>query len=218
MINNEPKNQRLMAEFVGILLGDGSIGIYHCKKGEGEHIQYRVKITLDSRNRQYIVHTAQLFSKIFGFKPLVRNRTGENTCDVLSFKKDVVRLLLEEIGMKRSPKWHTAEIPKAFLTSEYGPLVLRGYFDTDGSVIVFNNNGTRYPRIEMKVCPSPMQRQFAEILSKTEIRFRMHEIGKGKIVIQVNGRKEVQKWAAIIGSNNPVHKQKLGALRKRIQQ
>lgn len=212
MTKAKPINQKLMAEFIGILLGDGCIGIYRCKKGKGTHIQYRVKITLDSRNVGYVAFTAHLFSKVFGFRPLVRNRTGENTCDVLSYKKETVRFLLEEVGLKLSPKWDTAGIPKAFTTKECGAFVLRGYFDTDGSVIVFDNNGTKYPRIEMKVCPAPMQKQFAEILSRLEIRFRAHEIGKGKIVIQVNGRKEVQKWASIIGSDNPVHKQKLEAV------
>ena len=58
--------------------------------------------------------------------------------------------------------------------------VLRGYMDTDGCVVIFNNNGTKYPRLEMKVCPSPMQNQFIEILKKHHFEPRVNDIGKVK--------------------------------------
>ncbi|MBD3209227.1 hypothetical protein GF367_02305 [Candidatus Woesearchaeota archaeon] len=63
----------------------------------------------------------------------------------------IIELLL--MGMRLSPKWGRARIPGMFMNRFFGRYVLRGYFDIDGSVVIANNNGPRYPRLEMKNKP-----------------------------------------------------------------
>ena len=107
-----------------------------------------------------------------------------------------------------SPKWERARVPNWIFEKGLDTYVLRGYFDTDGCVVNTNNNGLIYPRMEMKVSPSPMQRQFTEILNKYHFNFGSYQIGKGKVRIQLNGKKELAKWNEIIGFSNPKHQRK----------
>ncbi|MFH0973216.1 MAG: LAGLIDADG family homing endonuclease [Candidatus Micrarchaeota archaeon] len=197
-----------LAEFVGILLGDGCIGIYKCRKKNGEHKQYRVKITLDSRNEEYAEYVAGLFSAVLGFKPLIRKRRGENTCDILTFRRDAVFFLLNEVHLKLSPKWNRAKIPRTFMNRAFGARVLRGYFDTDGATIIYNNNGTVYPRLEMKIMPSPMQKQLQTLLKKLGFKFTARRLEKGKLLVRLNGKQQVERWFSIVGTKNPVHSKK----------
>ena len=105
-------DEKTLAEVVGILLGDGCVGKYSCKKGKGMHTQYRVKII-----------------------------------------------------------------------------------------------------VEMKISPAPMQRQLAQLIKLNQIKFKTREIGKGKILVRINGRREVDKWFAIVKPQNEIHTTKIRAYR-----
>jgi len=188
-----------LAELIGIILGDGSINIYP------KINHYRIKITLDSINdKTYSSYIRDLIRDIFKESPIIKLRKNENSVDLLLFKRKMIRYLLE-IGLKKSPKWNRAIIPPQFLTRKLEKYVLRGYFDTDGSVVLANNNGIVYPRLEMKICPSPMQDQFIGILKRNNFKFGVYQIGKGEVRIQLNGVSELKKWERLIGFSNEKH-------------
>jgi len=188
-----------VAEFVGILLGDGSISKRTNNKG-----QNRIKISFDSREKQYIGYVSDLVENIFGLKPILKYRKNENTADLFLFKKECLNKILD-LGVKLSPKRNNALIPGDFVGNALELDVLRGYFDTDGSVVITNNNGVIYPRLEMKVCPSPMQKQFSEILRRRGFRFGFYNCGNGEKRIQMNGKKQLEKWTKRIGFHNSKH-------------
>lgn len=195
-----------VAEFVGIMLGDGSIGIYKSMSGNVEKRQYRTKVTLNSEDEIcYANNICKMIEEQFSIRPLVRFRKGEKAMDILIFNKDFLRFLTKDIGLKLSPKKYSAVIPQRFMGNGLELDVLRGYFDTDGSVVIANNNGIRYPRLEMKVCPSPLQYQIPEILRKHGFRFGVYKIDNDEIRIQMNGRNELKKWIAKIGFSNTKH-------------
>ena len=183
-----------LAEFIGIMLGDGYFG------------DTRLKITLNSVDDfEYMGYVSRLINSLFGEKAIIKFRKNEKTVDLFIFKRKVLNYLTEK-GLLKSPKRNTATIPKEFL--KFDLAVLRGYFDTDGSVVITNNNGTIYPRLEMKVCPSPMQGQFVQILRKHKFRFGVYEIGRGEVRIQMNGKKELKKWSNLVGFSNKKHLRK----------
>lgn len=183
-----------LSEFIGIMLGDGYF------------VNTRLKITLNSKeDLDYSAYVCNLIVEIFGVKPILKFRKNENALDIFVFKRKVLKFL-DKCGLKKSPKWKRAIIPKIFM--KYDLSVLRGYFDTDGSVVITNNNGTLYPRLEMKISPSPMQKQFIKILKKYNFRFGAYDIGKGKKRIQINGKVELQKWFDLVGSSNRKHRKK----------
>ena len=196
------ENEQL-AEFVGILLGDGCLGMYKCKSGNKISIQHRVKISLDSRNEiKYASYIESLIRQLFKIKPQIKIRKNENTLDILIFKKDLLNFLLNEVDLKISPKRNKAKIPSFYLKNKFELFVLKGYFDTDGCIASVNNNGILYPRIEMKICKSPMQRQFIDILRRNNFRFESYKIENENIRIQLNGVKELKKWHNLIGFSN----------------
>ena len=205
-MNEKKINQEKIAELVGILLGDGSLSL---KNGTSTAIN-RLKITLNSKEDiEYLGYVKNLLREVFGMEPYIRFRKNENAVDVLIFKKEVITYLIEKVGLKLSPKWGRAVIPQPYDSLEYGWLVIRGYFDTDGCLVTANNNGTIYPRLEMKVCPSPMQGQFISLLKQYKFTFGAYPIGKGKIRIQLNGKKQLLKWMDCVGFSNPKHSKKI---------
>jgi len=173
-----------LAEFIGILLGDGSI--------DGKY-QYRIQITLNKND---------------DVKILLKFRKNENALDIQIFNKKLVNFLIDEIGMKTSPKWNRAIVPKIFLNTDLEKYVLRGYFDTDGSVVITNNNGIMYPRLEMKICPSPMRDSIIDILHRLNFRFGVYNIENNRTRIQINGQAQLQKWLKEVGIKNPIYLKK----------
>ncbi|MBI2135840.1 hypothetical protein HYU06_02100 [Candidatus Woesearchaeota archaeon] len=200
--NNDIK----LAEMIGILLGDGSLSL---KENNPKSIN-RLQITLNSRDDlEYISYVKTLLHELLGIQPHLKFRKNENAADLRIYRKEIINFLIKNIGLKLSPKWERAVIPAKFLENNLDTYVIRGYFDTDGSLVTTNNNGTIYPRLEMKVCPSPMQNQFIQILKKYNFKFGVYNIGKGKVRIQLNGKEQLKKWLCIIGSSNQKHLDKV---------
>ena len=200
-----------LAELVGIILGDGSLNIYRSDKYS---TYYRLKITLDSRETDYIDYVSSLISTVLNTSPIIKKRKNEHTTDILVFKKDIV-LKLTSLGLTTSPKWNRASIPSNFLKPHLIKLVIRGYFDTDGCVTMTNNNGSLYPRLEMKIQPSPMQKQFVDAIKKLGFKANFYNIGKEKIRVQINGKKQLNKWMKEIGLSNKRHLVKIKELEKK---
>ncbi len=191
-----------LAELIGILLGDGCISTYHCKSGNKGQTQYRIKITLNAiKDLEYSNYVSTLLEHIFKQKPKIYFRKDENTLDIYLLGKQHVDFLLN-LGMTLSPKWARAQIPKEFILPPLDKFVVRGYADTDGCICNVNNNGIRYPRIEMKICPSPMQSQFIQILKNNGFEPQINKLERGKIRIALSGMKKLKKWLDLIGFSN----------------
>jgi hypothetical protein len=197
---DDPNYLVKLAELVGILLGDGCLSLNE----DRATLNNRLQISFNSKmDLPYIEYVSSLLIYTLGAKPILKFRKKENTADLQIFRKEVISYLTQDIGMVLSPKWGRAVIPPIFLEKNLSYYVLRGYFDTDGALVITNNNGTIYPRLEMKVCPSPMQNQFIGILKNLNISFGVYQIGKGEVRIQINGRSNLRIWMSTIGSSNP---------------
>ncbi len=193
---------RELAELVGVLLGDGSLGVYSSKVNGKNKIQYRIKITLNSeKDRDYSGYIIRLMTVIFKQKPLIYKRKGENTLDIYLLGRKHLNYLIKQ-GLVLAPKWDRALIPKRFLHPPLDKLVLRGYMDTDGCIAVVNNNGIRYPRIEMKICPSPMQQQLIEIMASNRFQPQVNHLERGKVRVVLAGKEKLRKWFDNIGFSN----------------
>lgn len=192
-----------LAELIGILLGDGSIGIYTSRAGKRILTQYRIKVTLNSiKDREYSFYVARLFEIVFGKSSRIRKRGDENAVDVYLLGERYLSYIIE-IGMALAPKWERAVVPSRFMAAPLDKLVIRGYMDTDGCVCAVNNNGIRYPRIEMKISPSPMQAQLIGILSNNGFRPQVNRLEKGKVRVVLAGMGNLKRWNETIGFSNP---------------
>ena len=201
-------NKESIAEFVGIMLGDGNLGIYKSRVGNKIKLQHRVRVSLDSRNIGYTNHVVCILREVLGFEPRVSYKKTENGVDVGIYRKDCFLYVLEKIGLKKSPKWNNMEIPIPYRKGKLSLLVMKGLFDTDGCLSIFNNNGIIYPRIEIRLCPSPAQKQINEILEIYGFRHKIQQLERGKTRIRISGNSQLRRWFDLIGSSNPIHMKK----------
>ncbi|MBN1793316.1 hypothetical protein JW826_06550 [Candidatus Woesearchaeota archaeon] len=145
---------------------------------------------------------------MFCVKVKKESRRKENTANLYIFNREKIREITHEVGLKPSPKWNRAKVPDWIFENKYQAQVLRGYFDTDDCLVITNNNGTKYPRLKMKIGPSPMQKQFIRILEEMGFNFGIYQIGKGKVRVQMNRKKELRKWIKEVGLSNKKHEMK----------
>ena len=197
-----------IAEFIGIMLGDGNFRIYNTKAGNKIKKQHRIKVTLDSRNKEYIVHVCNLFKIVLDIEPRLYYHKNENAVDIATYKKNKFYYVLNEIGLRVSPKWNNMKIPKGYDAGKLGLLVLKGVFDTDGHLSIFNNNGIKYPRIEIRLCPSPAQKQIDKILDEFDFKYKVQNLERRQTRIRISGKEQLKKWFDLIGSANPIHIEK----------
>lgn len=116
-------NPRL-AEFIGILLGDGCI-----QPGQ-------VSITLNSvADKKYIDYVSQLITSLFAYSPTIRSRAPVKATTILISGKDFTDKLVKN-GMKVGDKVkQQVDVPRWIKKSpELSRWCLRGLMDTDGGI------------------------------------------------------------------------------------
>lgn len=197
-----------LAEFVGVLLGDGSIGRYECHAGKKIKIQHRVKVTGDAREDlpYFTDFLFPLMTKLFGKKPLLRFKRKERTVELIYFGKELYEFLIE-LGMASSPKRNRAIIPPFIFEKNLDVYFLRGLFDTDGCLVFDKQHRDvhYYPRVEIKMLPCPMRDQLLSMLSKLGFRHITSTQPNESLRIQMNGNEIIDRWMDIVKFNNQKH-------------
>jgi DNA-binding transcriptional regulator WhiA len=117
-----PSKSEDLAEFIGIMLGDGHIS------------HFQVVVHLGTKEKSYALHVSTLMDRLFEVKSKISTRkTGHK--DVYFGSVDVVKWLMDEHGLVHNKVKSQASIPNWIYTD---PLFVtgctRGLFDTDGSV------------------------------------------------------------------------------------
>jgi len=115
-----PEYSADLAEFIGIMLGDGHL------------TPTQVTITLGKKD-EYVDHVTHLIRRIFGITPRVIVSSKRDTVVYFGSAK-IVRWLLE-MGLAFNKVKAQVDIPRwVFSKKEYIVRTLRGLYDTDGSI------------------------------------------------------------------------------------
>lgn len=94
--------------------------------------------------------------------------------------------------------------------------VVAGLFSTDGCLVLTNNNGILYPRIEIQSISKKMLVQVRDFLNKNGLKGYVYKVNNGQIYrLQYNGKKNLAKFERLIGFSNPKHKAKCEKFRSR---
>ena len=187
------------AEVIGILLGDGYISSDFKE----------VKVSVDSnKDKEYALYIQKLFSKRYKLKVNIHKKKNENTLDLRISNKKFAKYLVSNVGLTTSPKLFKATIPEHYFKSVFSKRVLRGLFDTDGCVVIANNNGNKYPRLEIKISESPMKYQIIQLLKKFHFKFGVYRSNINQVRIQMNGKEQLKRWTCLIGFSNIKHRKK----------
>lgn len=200
--NNETK---ILAEFFGILIGDGYIGKYG--------YNYVIEITGNKiKDMDYLEnYVSKLINKFFNITPNLREKKNENTMYLRLMSKATFQFLNKKgfkIGVKgriKTPKW--IKNKNSFMIE-----FIKGFFDTDGSVNFKNKEGKLYPTISIGSKSDLLLKEMKSFLTKQGINSYFatikHHGERYKhpfetYQIQINGYKRILLWFSKIGSNNP---------------
>jgi len=193
---NYPLRSPLLAELIGIILGDGAI------------TKYQVVISLNNKtDREYAYFVSRLFRKLFNLKAVSRVR-DKNTCSLVISSIKLTEFLTE-IGLKIGNKIRQqVNIPKWILKNRnFRIACVRGLMDTDGSFYSYKHrvNGKRYKNYALDFTNRslPLLQAVEDILRDLGCA---PTLAKYKVLLYK--KNDIGHYVAIVGSSNPNTKKK----------
>ena len=140
-----PKYSAKLAEFFGIMMGDGGI-----------NNPWQANITLNSiKDAKYVGYISNLCQNLFGIIPAIRKRKTRNALIISLASTSVVDFLVKN-GLVRGNKLKTGLIiPKWILEKpSYKKSCVRGLIDTDGCMFIHVHRvlGKIYRNIGLSFC------------------------------------------------------------------
>lgn len=189
-----PKYSVDLAEFFGIMMGDGGI-----------NNPWQANITLNSvKDAEYALYISGLCKKIFGIAPAIRKRKTRNAL-VLSLASTSVVDFLVTNGLVRGNKLKSGlRVPKWILEKTlYKKSCVRGLIDTDGCMFVHVHKvrGKIYRNVGLSFssCSPELIFQVADIFAEFGITPHISKRGRDISLYQEN---TVTKYLKIFGTSN----------------
>jgi hypothetical protein len=183
-----------LAEFFGIMLGDGGINNV-----------WQANITLNAaKDAPYAKFVTRLCGKLFGVLPAARTRKEKQTLVISLASISVVDFLVDK-GLPRGDKLKgTLKIPSWILQKRaYRIACVRGLIDTDGCLFVHVHrvSGREYRNIGLCFTSHSLELilRVADIFGEFEI---MPHISKQGNNIYLYRADDVAKYLKIFGSSN----------------
>ncbi|MEK7521662.1 MAG: LAGLIDADG family homing endonuclease [Patescibacteria group bacterium] len=189
-----PKESVDLAEFVGIMLGDGHLS------------PTQVTVTLGNKEGMYVEYVTQLINKLFGVRPKWLF-SQEGYCTVYLGSTKLVRWFLR-MGLVSNKVRSQVDIPRwVFKDEQYLRASIRGLFDTDGSIYRLKNGSIQ---INLRNFSLKLLNSAREIL--IQLGFHPSEMTVGSIYL--TRKQDICKFITEIGFNNPKHMVRYGEFRK----
>lgn len=192
----KPRFSECLAEFVGIVLGDGGIS------------DHQIAITLHRiTDKQYGKYISILIKKLFNIQVSVYKSPKFLADDYVISRTGLVNYCVEKLGLRKGNKIkNQVDIPEwikkndKFLTS-----CIRGLVDTDGSIYnhKYSVNGKEYSYKKMDFI------SLSKPLALSVYNF-LKDIGTNpgyynKKDIKIENVKGLKKYFKVVGTHNPKH-------------
>ncbi len=192
-----------LAEFVGIIMGDGYL--YNGKN------KFTIGIVGHPINDYgYFEYVQKLIFRLFNKETKIK-KVGRGLRIIFDSKEIFIFLAKNFISCYGKDKCEKIEIPEVILKDwKLARHTIRGLTDTDGSIFFCNKPGSpHYPSIEITTSSKILAEQLREILIKR--RFRVANIWsyKSKLgkrttyKVPLNGVNNLKLWMNDIGFSNP---------------
>jgi len=179
-----------LAEFIGILLGDGHISPF----------KYQICISLDSvLDKRYTGEVVKnYFISLFGKEPLIYYSKTARNIKCFIYSKEVHDFLTTKIGLPNGKKKYNINnrIPEILFNDKVLlRSTIRGLFDTEGGFYQHNKTS---PRLYIYNTSNPLLNSLYSALRQLGYKAIMK-----KSCIKICKKKEIRKFFNEIGSNNP---------------
>ena len=194
------RQNRTFCEFYGAIMGDGCLSEYMVREG---YKKYVIILTTDrKRDWDYIRYLKSLVEKEFGIDAYIRDDIKHNVTR-LEIRNKSLFDGMKRIGFPIGEKGRNLKIPNKLLILPWKvkKFIVRGLFDTDGSIFGKKNEGYKYPYICITSISSVLLNQLYLILRKQGYPCY---ISSDDLLIK--GIKNTKKWMSDIGTSNPKHK------------
>lgn len=185
-----------LAEFVGIVMGDGGI------------TQSQIIITTNSvDDKEYGHYVKKLIEKIFDINTAIYYRKNEQAMYIVASRKKLVEFCNKKLGLKIGNKLKQGlDIPGWIKGNlEYEKACIRGLVDTDGCIFTechkIKNKLYNYKRLNFSSQSSQLRNSVFEILEKIGLSPKI----RNNKCVQIEDRENIKKYFQFIGTSNPKH-------------
>ena len=192
-----PKSSLHLAEFVGIVLGDGGL------------TDYQLKITFNrDTDAEYADFVKKLIKKLFKLTPRIIHKKLDKGSDIAVYSKNLVEFL-EGNGLRRGNKVRNkADIPLWIKRNNRFQLsCLRGLMDTDGSCYAYSYNVREKRYRNVALCFTNASEALLKSVYDIFDRNGYYPCITGRRVY-VYRENEVNKYFQKVGTHNPKHLEK----------
>ena len=189
-------------------MGDGCI-TKHKLKGKNHHkyiIIFSGHKFLDKEyHENYLI---PLIKKEFNLKSSIQLGKKEKVRTLKIFSKSLLNELIR-IGFPLGKKGQKLKIPKKFLKLpwKYQKFIIRGLFDTDGSIYARKDENYKYPHISITTKSKKLMKQLYILLRKRGYPVWVTKPNNSKLAesLVLKGIENTKKWMEDIGSSNHKH-------------
>ena len=192
----KPKKSARLAEFVGIMLGDGGI------------TTYQLVVTLHHiDDLPYSRFVVKLIETLFKITPRVYHSPKNSVLDITLSRKELVTFCTQTLGLKMGNKVkQQVDIPdwikgnKKFLRA-----CVRGLVDTDGSVFTHTYRVKSKPYSYKKLAFTSRSKPLRGSVYTALLNFGLHPRLSGSADVRLDSKNDMQKYFTLVSSHNPKH-------------
>ena len=203
----------------GIMLGDGCLCKVNRKDRPSKYKFISITCSLDDDVPFFEQVVLPILEKLTQRKIKFIFRKD---CRAIEIKLHNVELFdfIHSLGFPIGKKENKLAIPKIFYDKELVNYVISGFFATDGSLVLTNNNGTLYPRLEVHAICKELLIETHKYLVNQGMNGAFYEskrvnISPGafrevhpKYRFQFNGKHNLFLFEKLIGFSNPAYQKK----------
>lgn len=193
-----PPPSKELAEFFGIMIGDGGITKYQCS------------ITLNSvTDSKYVYFVEKLIYQLFKIRPARLHKKNTRAL-TLSVSRKKLNDFLWKLGLNKGNKLlQGLDIPKWIIENPtYQKACIRGLFDTDGCLFqethFVKKKKYSYPRLNLVTGSRPLSTSVINILGTLDLMPKLRRNGRN-FAIQIENKEKICQYFKIIGTSNPKH-------------
>jgi len=212
-----------LAEFIGIMVGDGHLDAKTWKKKDGQKaVRYNLKISGNKAEEEYLSYIQHLFKSLFNLNLIYMQDTSRGAIILRAHSKGIVNFLNKVCQIPVNKKNNSVGVPNIIregsVSIKYA--FLRGLADTDFT-LTFKNRGKRghnYPLIKASFKSKKLVQDLEVLYRECGFRYSTYynEVRDdkrfGRTVIHniyLYGKDNLRKWIKTIGFSNQKFRRKI---------
>lgn len=190
---NIPRESKHLAEFIGIIFGDGGID------------RWQLVISLNSiLDLEYSRYIISLIQSLFQVKPVVRKRPNQNTLVIVCARVSLIDFLINKGAVRGNKILQKIDIPDWINNDpEYKKFFVRGLVDTDGCLFTHKHTINKRLYFNIGLCFTNLSKPLIITVFSILKEFGIKSyISNKETAVYLYSYKSVVKYLNIFGSSN----------------